>query len=184
MESLENEIWKDVEVYEGIYQVSNIGRVKSMSRYIPYKIEGMYAYRNGRILINAVSSAGYHRVFLKKPGKCKPMSVHRLVAFAFIPNYGNKPFVNHINGIKSDNRVENLEWCTASENNIHAFKIGLCSQKGDKNAYSKLSSTDVISIRKMKKDNPEYTYKYISTFFNVGEDQISVIIKRKQWAHI
>lgn len=108
------EIWKDIEGFEGKYEISNMGRVKSLKE-------------NGEFLIlKPRLSNGYVRVYLGKVEiKLKSALIHRLVATAFIDNCKNKPFVNHKNGIKTDNRVENLEWCTKSENTIHAYNNGL-----------------------------------------------------------
>jgi hypothetical protein len=120
------EIYKDVVGYEGIYQVSNLGNVKSFHK------KGL----NGFVLKPRISH-GYCRVGLFI-NKHKHIMVHRLVAQAFIDNPNNLPFVNHINGIKCDNRVDNLEWCTHSENILHAFKTGLKSnKKGDDNPQSR-----------------------------------------------
>lgn len=115
------EIWKDIEGYEGIYQVSNHGRVKSLDR----KIYTRSGYRNikGRILILEFNSADYNMVLLyNKNNKRKHHFVHRLVAQAFIPNPKNKEQVNHKNKIKTDNHINNLEWATQSENMKHALK--------------------------------------------------------------
>lgn len=102
------EIWKDIEGYEGLYQVSNEGRVKSL---------GGNRYKVIRILDGNVSIQGYNRVNLFKDGKPKTYYIHRLVAEAFIPNLDNKPCIDHCNTIRTDNRVENLRWCTYEENN-------------------------------------------------------------------
>lgn len=109
------EIWKDIEGYEGLYQVSNLGRVKSFKR---------KGCRQDRILKCGISPRGYHQVTLSN-GIQEATQVHRLIALHFIPNPENKRTVNHINGIKTDNRIENLEWCTYQENNLHAYKTGL-----------------------------------------------------------
>lgn len=118
------EIWKDIIGYEGLYQVSNFGRVKSCERFVFHFKGGMRKLKEKqRKLI--LDSYGYLIVDLYKEGKGQIKKVHRLVASAFIQNTENKKSVNHKNGIKSDNKVENLEWCTDSENQIHAFKNGL-----------------------------------------------------------
>lgn len=98
------EIWKDIKGYEGLYQVSSEGRVKSLK------------YGKEKILKSGKNSGGYLKVQLCKEGKIRHYLVHKLVAQAFIPNPNNKPFIDHINTIKTDNRVENLRWCTQKEN--------------------------------------------------------------------
>ena len=116
------EIWKDVSGYEGYYQVSNLGRVKSLDRWITYRDGRKYFYRS-KIKSQAKYRGGYLFVSLKVNRHQFSAKVHRLVAQAFIPNPENKPQVNHKNGIRTDNRVENLEWVTCSENHLHAFRV-------------------------------------------------------------
>ena len=104
---MEEEIWKPIKDFEGYYEVSNIGRVRSLN----YKRTG-----KGKILKNIEDYKGYLEVGLTKNGKRKQFRIHRLVAEAFIPNPENKPCIDHINTVKSDNRVENLRWVTYKEN--------------------------------------------------------------------
>jgi hypothetical protein len=106
------EIWKELKCFDYPIFVSNTGLVQSKGR-------GKIKFINGSI------SHGYKKTSIAINGKFKGIFIHRLVALAFIENPDSKPFVNHINGIKTDNRVENLEWCTMLENNIHAYKTGL-----------------------------------------------------------
>lgn len=123
-----NEEWKDVVGYEGLYQVSNRGKVKVLKRN-PIDRIGRKRYFPEKILSVCYGKSekyGYGHVTLHdNNGRQERVWVHRLVAKAFIPNPEGKPQVNHINGDKRDNTVSNLEWCTIRENLIHAFKTGL-----------------------------------------------------------
>lgn len=103
------EIWKDIQGYEGLYQVSNLGRVKSL-------------YKGGTILKGSVNNRGYHIVMLYKGGKYKHLLIHRLVAQAFISNPQKLPQVNHKDEDKFNNSVSNLEWCTNIYNNLYHDK--------------------------------------------------------------
>lgn len=113
------EIWKDIEGYEGLYQVSNIGRVKSLKRTVNHKRLGVYTI-NERILSAADKGLGYMVVGLSKNGKTKTLRVHRLVAKAFIPNPKKFDLINHKDKNTSNNIVSNLEWCDYQYNNTYA----------------------------------------------------------------
>lgn len=120
------EIWKQVCGYEGIYEVSSKGKVRSLDRYITNK-NGKQQFYPGKILgfdITVHPSSSYARVTLSKNHKSNRQSVHRLVASAFIPNPNNHPHVNHLDNNGLNNSVENIEWVTHSENMIHAQKQG------------------------------------------------------------
>lgn len=110
------ELWKPVVGYEGLYEVSNLGRVKSLPR---------KGTKGGVLTPSYSNSKHYAHIPLTKNGKLRTTSLHRVVALAFIPNPENKPQVNHINGDKTNNRTDNLEWVTNKENADHARETGL-----------------------------------------------------------
>lgn len=115
----DNEIWKDINGYEGYYKVSNFGNVKSCARIINHGLGGADRSIKSRIIKPYGDNHGYHLVSLSKNGKVRKHKVHRLVAEAFIDNPENKPTINHKNEIRNDNHVSNLEWATYKENNDH-----------------------------------------------------------------
>lgn len=140
------EIYKDIPGYEGYYQASNFGRIKSLQRLVEHPRGGK------RIVKEKILSPGktncYYLVCLQKCGKRKMHPVHRLVAAAFIPNIENKPCVNHLNCNGFDNKVENLEWCTQSENVKYAYKMGAPSPKGQLGLIGYASSTGKEIVQK------------------------------------
>lgn len=118
------EVWKDVTGFEGYYQVSNRGQVRSIARNVEYGAWGHQSLE-GKLLKPGINKLGYLRVVLFANHKQETVAVHRLVAKEFIPNPDGKRTVNHKNGIKTDNRVENLEWATYGENHKHAYISGI-----------------------------------------------------------
>ena len=120
---MQHERWKVIDGFKD-YMVSTKGRIMSLPRTI-IKIDGRKRRHPGMIMKKLNYTNGYEFIAMRRDGESHQRSVHRLVAAAFIPNPNNKPQVNHINGVKDDNRIENLEWCTMGENNAHAYRTGL-----------------------------------------------------------
>ena len=155
------EIWKDIPGYEGLYQVSSGGSVRSVDRVIPHKRHGVCNCK-GKELSLVVSRKGYRTVNLMVNGTHYLEFVHRLVATAFIPNPENKSQVNHIDGDKGNNNVNNLEWCSGSENSQHAWDTGLQKATDERRA---LRGRSVICVETGK--------EYYSIGYAVEQTHIS-----------
>ncbi|MDD5363601.1 MAG: NUMOD4 motif-containing HNH endonuclease [Ignavibacteria bacterium] len=168
---MQNEIWKDIPDYEGIYKASNLGNIKSLKN------------KKEKILSPAINDKGYYKVVLYKNKIKKTKLGHRLVAIAFIPNPENKPEVNHKDGNPLNNNIDNLEWNTKLENVRHAFRTGLVNHKGENNSRHKLTKEDVILIRKLKKEY-KIKSKTIADLFNIKIHTFYQIIYYKRWSFI
>ena len=166
LKDLDGEEWRDIEGYNG-YQISTFGRIKSFKR-----------YHEGRILVPAIDKYGYLRIILCKNNRTKQNLIHRLVAEAFIPNPKNKPQVNHINGIKTDNRVENLEWCTGSENMRHAYATNLkTNARGENHVRAALTNEQAKWCRDVYVPNSvKFNCKALAGKLGTSEDVIRLII--------
>ena len=180
-----DEIWKPISGYEGVYEVSNLGRVRSCDRIVVCN-DGRKYKRKGKVLRQSYDANKYYKVALCKNGKQKNFSVHRLVAQAFIPNPENKLTVNHKNGDKLDNRVENLEWATREENMQHAYDNGLKkSIKGSSNSNSKLSDDDVRYIRKhYKRRDKTFGTVGLATKFGTTPRVIGLVVRGLTYKNI
>lgn len=174
------ETWCDVFGYEGLYQVSNLGRVKALEK----RIDSGKCHRTWKehFLAFAIDRKGYFRVSLSKNGCSKTYKVHRLVAEAFIPNPNLLPQVNHIDGNKENNVVDNLEWCSQSENMLHAYAHGLNQNNGENNPAAKLTVKDVQWIRNNYKNrHSEFGAVPMAEKFGVHRKTILRIVNGKQW---
>ena len=128
------EEWKSIPGYEGLYEVSNLGRVRSVDRYVKY-LNGMIHLHKGKVLSPGIRSDGYLQVSLCCNGKYKTIAVHRLVAQAFIENPDNLPEINHKDEDKTNNSVDNLEWCDRSYNNTYGTRQDKVRDTNIKNGY-------------------------------------------------
>ena len=144
-----NEIWRNIDGFENLYQVSNLGRVKSIE-----KIDSLGHKRKEKILKPITIKGGYLRVVLYKNNKTHRYLIHRLVASAFISNPNNLPEINHINEINNDNRVDNLEWCSREYNNQYSKNIPVYSINKTTNEIAYYNSlTDAGKVLNINKSS-------------------------------
>lgn len=163
------EIWKDIDGFEGLYKISNLGNV--------------YSYISNRLLNPRIDNFGRRGVHFYQNKKECCFRIHRLVAQHFIPNPNNYPEVNHIDGNKMNDRIDNLEWCTGSQNVKHAFKLGLMTRgKGEDCGKSKLTNHQVLKIRELYSKG--WTYVDIAKKFKKSRTCIRLICIRGTWKHI
>jgi len=179
---------KDIPGYEGRYAVTRDGRVWSHKKETPVGKNGGVRLDGDRWLTLTVGNMGkgYHRIALvNAEGKRKMWLVHRLVAITYIPNPDSLPFINHINGVTTDNRVENLEWCDAQGNSVHAYGNGwvkLPNQKGALNSQAKVTEKDVQIIRRLSKQG--YRGTHISKELGVCRSTVNDIINYRTWKDV
>ncbi|AKQ08395.1 HNH endonuclease [Bacillus phage PBC2] len=170
---IEQVIWKDVVGYEGIYEVSNNGDIRTKEGKTTYtKRHGVRVWKQ-RVLSQKIDSQNSCRVNLWRDGSYKTYLVHRLVAEAFIPKVESKEFINHKDGSRLNNHVDNLEWCDYVENNNHAFDNGLMSTNHSIKLI-KIDSGEEIVFRSKSKASEFLgrNSKYISTLLRRGKTEV------------
>ena len=168
---MDAERWLPVVGYEGWYDISSHGRVRRMKPY-----NNTYA---GLILKRILDGNGYMMANLSKDGDKRLLRIHQLVAAAFIGPCPEGKEVNHKDGIKTNSSPRNLEYVTSSENHLHAFRIGLRSEKGEKNNRSKLTESDVLDIRRRAANEPQAA---IAEDFGIHRSTVSKIFTRNIWS--
>jgi hypothetical protein len=174
------EQWKDIEGYEGFYQISTCGRIKSLGGWCGT------AKRKEKIRAVSFTHDGYVKVRLVYQGKDKTVRVHRLVAEAFISNPENKSTVNHKDGNKENNNVENLEWIDRTEQMLHAYNLGLkTSRVGSANTNSKLTNDEVREIRKAYVSySKEFGTVALAKKYGVTNRVVGLVVSMKAYKNV
>lgn len=178
---MQDEIWKDVDGYDGKYQVSNHGNMRMI---IVYRCPRRPRPPATKPMKNNTHNLGYKRIGLRKNGKTKNWYIHQLVARAFIPNPLSKPEVNHIDCNKANNHISNLEWCTKKENMRHRKLMGLydTQPKGSSHPGSKLIESDIPKMRALR--TLGVPGEIIAAAFNISEGTLYSSIRGETWKHI
>lgn len=181
----EIETWKPIPNYEFLYQASSLGSIRSFDKIVNMK-QNINYLKKGKLLSPALSKKSqYFRIKLSA-GDCgyETLLVHRLIALTFIPNPDNLPEINHINGIKTDNRVENLEWITRKENIAHAYRTGLrIAPFGENACTAKLTEKEVLEIKCILASN-RFTQVQIAEMYGVKKSAIGYINVGINWKHL
>ena len=174
------EIWRDIKGYEGLYQASNLGNIRSLDRK-----DGRGFNRKGFVMSPIPAKTGYLNIHLSKQGKGKTFQIHRLVAEAFLPNPENLQIINHKDENPQNNVVDNLEWCTYKYNSnygkmTHDFRSKIVS--AEKHPRRKLDWETVEKIRKLyKRKSKEFGCRGLSEKFGVCQTQIGNIVRGTSW---
>lgn len=169
----EIEEWKPIAGYEGLYEVSNMGKVRS------YQNFGNGLRKEPKVIKPSVNSYGYLCITLCKNRTHKNKSIHRIVAETFIKTDDMGLQIDHVNGIKTDNRVSNLEWVTPKENTLRSVMLGL-KPRGEKHGNSKLKQKEVETIRELYKAG-KHTQRQLGAIFGVCHSVIGDIVRNETW---
>lgn len=176
------EVWKEIPDTEGRYQISSLGRIKSLP--FMQKGNGSDFLTKERIIKLGADKDGYLCFVYSINCKRSTKRVHRLVANAFIPNTYDLPVINHIDSNRANNSVDNLEWCTISYNTKHGFEDGNREPtNGEINGMSTLTEEEVLEIRRLYSTG-KYSYAKIAENYNVGPGAIGKVVRKERWKHI
>ena len=179
---MSTEVWKDIPNYEGSYQVSDMGRVRSVDRIVTDK-DGRVRKFKGRVLKLGVNISGYEYLTLSNGGRCNAKTVHRLVLGTFKPHVNMEHLeVNHMDGNKLNNHLTNLEWVTRLDNMLHAHGTGLINIKGERNPNAKFSKVDILEI--LERLDTGESQRDIALDYAVGCTTISNINAGYTWREV
>lgn len=175
-----NEVWVSVQGFVGLYEVSNLGRVKSCARVVEDSRTG-FRTKSEKMLKLTQDSAGYLKVTLYKGTNHKEVwKVHRLVAYHFCPKLPGNEIVNHIDNVKTNNKSSNLEWTTSLGNNQHMIAQGRgYFPSGEESSSAKVTSSQVTEILRLSSEG--FPQSKIGSLFNLSQQQISKIVTGKRW---
>lgn len=185
-----SEEWRPIVGYEGLYEASSLGRLRSIDREVSYKHR--WGGKTTMKLIGCILWLHTRKkdrrpiVTLSKNGILRTHTVHRLVCGAFYPNPFSLPEVNHLDGNPENNRSDNLEWCTHADNHNHAKRNGLLGYKahfGEDNGFSKLTAMQVLEIRRKYRPR-KVTVLMLAKEYGVSESAISNVLTNKRWKHL
>jgi hypothetical protein len=177
------EEWNDIIGFDGFYQASNLGQIRSCNRTVTY-VDGRKRFCGGQVLKPYLNPRGYLAVCLHKDQKNKVCTVHELVMLAFIGVRPKAFDINHIDGVKTNNYLSNLEYCSKSDNVRHSFAMGLqVNPRGEKHNRAKLSEYQILEIRRLYAAG-EVNQVQIASIYDVTKNNINSIVNRKTWRHL
>lgn len=175
------EVWKAIPDFEGLYEASSMGRIRSLDRLVTGK-NGVTKRFSGRVMVLVPMNTGYVTVALSKGGRPVRYLVHRLVALTFIPNPDGLEEVNHKDGVKHHNALSNLEWMSRVRNIRHAMGVGLIQGLGESNPAAKLDDNSVLRVKELLRLGLHPNE--IAPLFNVQPSTVFDILLGRSWVHI